>query len=84
MMGSAMGDVEGRRIRQGRTKNSEDGLFYRKVFRGDEVVECSVCKELEPTAKKMVVPKAVIDRRTRYEKAGRKKLLSLRERGGYF
>lgn len=36
-----------------------EGFYYRKILRGDEVVECLVLKELKPTAGEMVRWKAV-------------------------
>lgn len=47
MVTNEMEKVGARRFRQGSEKKGLDGFYYRKVFRGSEVVECPVLKELE-------------------------------------
>lgn len=59
MVESGMEDVGGRRLGQFQKEKSEEGFYFQKVFCGDEVVECSILKELEPKAKKMVGWEAV-------------------------
>lgn len=73
-------NMGGWRFRQARSKKSAAGFYYRKMFRGDGMVECSVLKKLELTAKKIERSKAVSDRVVNYDKARRKRVAELERR----
>lgn len=45
-------------------KTGLDGFYYRLFFPRDEVVECFLLKELEPTARNMLAQRAKSDRAT--------------------
>lgn len=68
-----MEDVKWQRLRQERRQKSAEGFYYRRVFRGDEVVDRSVLKELKPTAKAMVRREAEGRNITTFYKTQRKK-----------
>lgn len=57
-------NVGEQKFRHGRPKKFKKVLYYRRVLREDEVVECSLSKELELTNKDTVQKKAVSDRVT--------------------
>lgn len=71
-----------RKLRQGKTTKSAEGLNYRTLFRESEVGEFSVLKELEPTAKEMIGWEAENDRVTSYDTAQRKRTVNLERRLG--
>lgn len=66
--------VGGRRLPQSRTKKSAEGFYYRKLFRGDKVMECSVLSEVELTAKETLTWEAVSRKVTSCDKAQRKRI----------
>lgn len=51
----------------GMRKESMDGFYCQRVFCGDEVVECSGLKTLEPTAKDMLSCRPLSEIVTEYE-----------------
>lgn len=54
MVGSRIEDMGGQRLRQGRIKNSAEEFYYRIVLREDEVLRCSVLRDLELREKEVV------------------------------
>lgn len=52
MVASGMEDVGACRSGHGTTMIGLQSFYYRKVFRGDEMLSCSLLKELELTATK--------------------------------
>lgn len=50
------------------TNTDLEGFYYRRVFHGDEVIECSVLEEPELTTGNMLRQKVVRNRVTRRDK----------------
>lgn len=65
MVASQKKDVRAQRTPQSTRRTDLDGLGDRKVLHRDEVLECSVLKELKLTAGEIPRRKAVSDRTTR-------------------
>lgn len=70
---SEIKNVGARRIRQGRTQKSAEGLCYRRVFSGDKDVSFLVLKELKLTVKEVVRLGAVSDKVIGYDRAQQKR-----------
>lgn len=75
-----MRDVGGRRLRHGRKKKSAEGLYCRRVFRGGEVVQCSVLEELKLAARTTVGSEALSDRKKSYDETQRKRTAEFERR----
>lgn len=84
MLGSRMEDVGERRLRQGRTRESAEGFYSRRVFREEEVVESFVLKELELMAKKLVEREAVREKAMSYDAAQRERIAQLERKVEFF
>lgn len=67
MIVAGTGDARAEKFREDTRKSVLEGSYYRRVFRGDEVLERPVLKPLKPTAAKMLRQKAVKDRVTRFD-----------------
>lgn len=59
MGGSAREDAELRECRQEKRKTCLHDFFYRRVFRGDKVVECTVLSRVDSTAGKVLSHRAL-------------------------
>lgn len=77
---TGMEDMGGQRLRQGSTKKSGEGFYYRRKFRGDEVMECLVLKNPVLTAKKTVRWEAVSNKVTSFDEAQRNRTVGLEKR----
>lgn len=64
-----MEKAEACKFRQGTRKTGLKGSYFKRLFRGDEVIQRLLSKELELTAAKMLRRKAVRDRVTRLDAA---------------
>lgn len=56
MVASEIESVIDLRFRRGTRKAALEGFYYRKAFRGDNVMECLVLKKLGLTAREMLRP----------------------------
>lgn len=71
MVSSGMKNVGARIFCQGTGSTGLDGFCYRRVFRGDEVVDCFLFREQKLTAGEMPRRKAVGERGRRFEEEHR-------------
>lgn len=62
-----MEDVGARRICEGTMKTGLEGFYHRKLFRGDEAVQCPVLKNLELTAAETERREKVSEKISRYD-----------------
>lgn len=63
MVAIEIGDAGARRFCRGTRKKGLDRLFYRRAFRGNEAVECSVLKKLKLAAGEILRRKAVSEKK---------------------
>lgn len=68
-IGSEIENVKEQRLFQSKTKKTAEGFHNREVFHRDEVLKCSVLKELKLTVEKMIRSEAVREKAMSYDNA---------------